>query len=363
MSSHILRNLVSVSILSLATLPAAAEWRCDCTQTVANCNATVTLEGNGITVRSDRKECSRVDYIVEGQPFVTVAVDGQGQEAWLPQTSTPQIVVRSCNVCRDNLAGAAMPVQDETAADETGSSAAEDKGGPVVRFDPIYPQNARQRGIEGYVNLDVKINADGTVRSASVVEANPPRVFDQAAVATVNRWRYAPAAEADRARRETVVFRLPRSYRGGESAAGRPGFRDFNHCVRVAHDGGALMGDEVLLENVCDDVLVVHVCSEGGHGRLTCGPWGGEGVLLVRSGDERAGSRMSVYRDLARQSFIYTERVSVPLPGNARYWWLACESRDAACNDAGQRWRGLYDGRPTSVNPGDSSFVKVARSL
>lgn len=363
MSSYTLRNFIPGLLVFLICVPVRADWRCDCSQTTANCNATVELEGNGITVRSDRKECSRVDYIVEGQPFVTVAVDGEGKEAWLPQTSKPQIVVRGCNVCRDNLlAGDAAPSSAQ-ADPETVKTA--DSGGPVVRYDPVYPQNARQRRIEGYVNLDVSVNANGTVRSATVVEANPPRVFDQAAVATVRRWRYAPlyADAATRQRRETVTFRLPKEYRVGSSLESGPGFANFNHCIRVAHDGGALMNGEVLLENTCDDALTVHVCSEGGQGRLTCGPWGDNTALLVRSGDKRAGSRLSVFGGSGKQLFTYSERVSVPRSGNTRYWWMACGARDADCNDAGQRWRSLYDGRPTSVNPGETDFVKVAHSL
>ncbi len=363
MSSHTLRNFIPGLVLFLACFPVRADWRCDCSQTIANCNATVQLEGNGITVRSDRNECSRVDYIVEGQPFVTVAVDGEGKEAWLPQTSAPEIVVRSCNVCRDNLqAGAAEP---SAAEEESAQPKSADAGGPVVRYDPVYPQNARQRSIEGYVNVDVSINANGTVRSATVVEANPPRVFDQAAVATVRRWRYAPldADAATRKRRETVTFRLPKEYGVGRSFENRPGFANFNQCIRVAHDGGALMSGEVLLENTCDEALIVHVCSEGGQGRLTCGPWGDNTALLIRSGDPRAGSHVSVFGGTGKQLFTYSERVSVPRSGNTRYWWMACDSRDDDCNDAGQRWRSLYDGRPTSVNPGETDFVKVAQSL
>ena len=123
------------------------------------------------------------------------------------------------------------------------------------------------------------------------------------------------------------------------------------------------MSGEVLLENTCDDALIVHVCSEGGQGRLTCGPWGDNTALLVRSGDVRAGSRLSVFGGSGKQLFTYSERVSVPRSGNTRYWWMACGARDADCNDAGQRWRSLYDGRPTSVNPGETDFVKVAHSL
>ena len=91
MSSYSLRNFIPGLLIFLICVPVRADWRCDCSQTTANCNATVELEGNGMTRRSDRKDCSRVDYIVEGQAFVTVAVDRRGQGGLVPRSSAPQI--------------------------------------------------------------------------------------------------------------------------------------------------------------------------------------------------------------------------------------------------------------------------------
>ena len=63
---------------------------------------------------------------------------------------------------------------------------------PIVRQAPKYPQRAMQARLEGYVILDVTIAPDGSVTEASVMESNPPRIFDQAAINAVKRWKFRP---------------------------------------------------------------------------------------------------------------------------------------------------------------------------
>lgn len=57
---------------------------------------------------------------------------------------------------------------------------------------PDYPQAAMAQHIAGSVTLEYTVNTHGEPRDIHVVEATPPAVFDQAAVAAVRRWRYAP---------------------------------------------------------------------------------------------------------------------------------------------------------------------------
>jgi TonB family protein len=45
-----------------------------------------------------------------------------------------------------------------------------------------YPREARRSSTEGNVLLKVTVNPDGTVANAEVVNSNPRRVFDRAAV-------------------------------------------------------------------------------------------------------------------------------------------------------------------------------------
>ncbi|MCP5184318.1 MAG: energy transducer TonB [Pseudomonadales bacterium] len=55
-----------------------------------------------------------------------------------------------------------------------------------------YPTEARDKGIEGSVVVGYDVDDSGAVRNAHVVSAEPPGVFDRAAVATVSSWRFNP---------------------------------------------------------------------------------------------------------------------------------------------------------------------------
>lgn len=83
---------------------------------------------------------------------------------------------------------------------------------PVVRVPPNYPRRAKQAGIEGFVTMEVTIRPDGTVSNAKVLEADPPRLFDEAALAAMRRWKFRPkivdgTPVAQRAR-QTIEFTL-----------------------------------------------------------------------------------------------------------------------------------------------------------
>ncbi len=64
---------------------------------------------------------------------------------------------------------------------------------PKSRPKPRYPRLAQRQGIEGYVTLRLRIDADGRVEDAVVVTAEPPGVFDDAAIQTARLYRFTPA--------------------------------------------------------------------------------------------------------------------------------------------------------------------------
>ncbi len=63
---------------------------------------------------------------------------------------------------------------------------------PIVRVEPVYPRRALQRGIEGYVLLEFTVTETGSVENPEVVEADPPGVFDRAAIQAALRFKYQP---------------------------------------------------------------------------------------------------------------------------------------------------------------------------
>lgn len=92
--------------------------------------------------------------------------------------------------------------------------------GPVLDYDqgpqlirttkPIYPQEAFVKKIEGVVELEILIDAQGEVPTARVIRSVP--MLDAAAIATVKLWRFRPAMKGGRPvatiARAPVTFRI-----------------------------------------------------------------------------------------------------------------------------------------------------------
>jgi protein TonB len=83
---------------------------------------------------------------------------------------------------------------------------------PLVRIEPVYPQLALSRGIEGRVKARILIKTDGSVESVEILEADPPRLFDRAVIRAVQRWKFAPRVVDGQTRSDFAIqefqFRL-----------------------------------------------------------------------------------------------------------------------------------------------------------
>lgn len=62
----------------------------------------------------------------------------------------------------------------------------------ISRRDPVYPYSARQKNLSGIVMLKFLVTPEGNVQQVSVVQSNPPGVFDDAAIQAVSAWRFKP---------------------------------------------------------------------------------------------------------------------------------------------------------------------------
>lgn len=62
-----------------------------------------------------------------------------------------------------------------------------------IRTPPRYPAQAMKDGIEGTVMVEFQVDASGVVREARIASAEPPGVFDAAALAAVRGWWLNPA--------------------------------------------------------------------------------------------------------------------------------------------------------------------------
>ena len=79
---------------------------------------------------------------------------------------------------------------------------------PLVRIQPEYPMNARQRGIEGWVTLEFVITKAGTVRDPAVIASQPGSVFDRAALRAIRKWKYNPKIQDGEAVERTGMVTL-----------------------------------------------------------------------------------------------------------------------------------------------------------
>ncbi|MEM9624103.1 MAG: energy transducer TonB [Pseudomonadota bacterium] len=83
---------------------------------------------------------------------------------------------------------------------------------PVVRVAPTYPRRAKQARIQGWVTMEVLIKPDGTVSNAKVMDSDPPRLFDEAAIVAMQRWKFRPkmvdGTPVPQRAKQTIEFKL-----------------------------------------------------------------------------------------------------------------------------------------------------------
>ncbi|MYF50199.1 MAG: energy transducer TonB [Gammaproteobacteria bacterium] len=63
---------------------------------------------------------------------------------------------------------------------------------PIVKVTPVYPSQAKRRGIQGYALVEFVVTKNGSVRDPKVIESSPPRVFDRASIAAALKFKYKP---------------------------------------------------------------------------------------------------------------------------------------------------------------------------
>ncbi|EAT12075.1 energy transducer TonB [Bermanella marisrubri] len=66
---------------------------------------------------------------------------------------------------------------------------------PIVKVAPQYPRRAAMKGIEGYVVLEFTVSKLGTVVDPQVIEADPPNIFNRAAIRAATKFKYKPKIE------------------------------------------------------------------------------------------------------------------------------------------------------------------------
>jgi TonB family protein len=72
----------------------------------------------------------------------------------------------------------------------------------------VYPEEAIERNIEGWVDLEFVVDRNGQPRDLKVVQALPPGRFDAAALTAVERYRYVPFERDGRVYERRVRLRV-----------------------------------------------------------------------------------------------------------------------------------------------------------
>ncbi len=70
---------------------------------------------------------------------------------------------------------------------------------PTVRINPVYPSEARTKGIEGFVTLRFDISELGRPINVSVVNSKPRGIFEKQARRALRKWKYNPKVVDEKA--------------------------------------------------------------------------------------------------------------------------------------------------------------------
>ncbi|WP_054702849.1 energy transducer TonB [Desulfosarcina cetonica] len=62
----------------------------------------------------------------------------------------------------------------------------------LTRIPPAYPMAAKRMGIQGWVKVRFMVTHQGKVDRVTIVDADPPEVFNRSVTHCVSRWRFKP---------------------------------------------------------------------------------------------------------------------------------------------------------------------------
>lgn len=81
----------------------------------------------------------------------------------------------------------------------------------VKMVQPEYPQEALMRGIEGWVDVSLEVNAAGDVVSPRIEGSSRGRLFNRAALNAIQQWKYEPRTGGDPSERLQVRLQFRHS--------------------------------------------------------------------------------------------------------------------------------------------------------
>ncbi len=115
----------------------------------------------------------------------------------------------SANAARNAGSNVATATPPPAAAAAAAPAGGETHAAEILKTSPPdYPPDAVRKRTEGWVEVEFTVAADGSVTNPTVVNANPARVFNAAALSAVGRWTFKPRMENGKAVEEKMRRRI-----------------------------------------------------------------------------------------------------------------------------------------------------------
>ncbi len=152
------------------------------------------------------RSSARAAQFDQAQQLLTTAADfGNGAELANARKQLQEDMQAAQN--RTAAAAAARDAQKQAA---TADKAPADfiRAKPLAPITVAFPQQAFDAGMHGYVIVEFMLNPIGKALDPRVVEADPARVFDAAALQAVRSGRYDPGALADPGKAQRARIRI-----------------------------------------------------------------------------------------------------------------------------------------------------------
>ena len=113
------------------------------------------------------------------------ALDDEAAAVWIKEAETINVDPAGVRQARDALT-------EHQIAQESAKRIPASALKVVTYVPPTYPQRALERGLQGWVDVEFTVAADGTTKDIAVVDASHDSIFHREAIDAVKQWRFEP---------------------------------------------------------------------------------------------------------------------------------------------------------------------------
>ncbi len=147
-------------------------------------------------------------------PISTATVGEVSPETVLPASPLPKVAdvtALTAALAADHASASSQTPVPSLPEDQPTPPAPPSEPKLIRMVEPRYPQDALMRGIEGWVDVSLQVSATGDVVDPRVEASSRGRIFNHAALAAVEQWKYEPRGDGSTGERVHVRLRFQRS--------------------------------------------------------------------------------------------------------------------------------------------------------